>query len=96
MSDSPDAVATCETAGCPFVKLVDPSNLCAGTAGSMTVPGEENPIRYHVPRSDMVATTERDDMTWYRCEKCGLMFDDRSDAEQHEQTCDAEGPSYIQ
>jgi uncharacterized C2H2 Zn-finger protein len=44
----------------------------------------------------MVATTERDDMTWYRCEECGLMFDDRSDAEQHEENCDSEDPSYIQ
>jgi uncharacterized C2H2 Zn-finger protein len=44
----------------------------------------------------MVAVTERDDATWYRCEECGLMFDVREDAEQHEQNCDAEEPSYIQ
>ncbi|EFW91698.1 zinc finger C2H2-type domain protein [Haladaptatus paucihalophilus DX253] len=44
----------------------------------------------------MVARTERDDATWYQCEQCGLMFDDRSDAEQHEEHCDAEDPSYIQ
>jgi hypothetical protein len=46
--------------------------------------------------SDMVAETERDDMTWYECEECGLMFEDRADAETHEETCDAEEPSYIQ
>jgi uncharacterized C2H2 Zn-finger protein len=44
----------------------------------------------------MVATTQRDDGTWYECEKCGLMFDDQEDARQHEGNCDAEGPSYIQ
>ncbi|WP_458188685.1 DUF7128 family protein [Haladaptatus sp. NG-WS-4] len=44
----------------------------------------------------MVAITERDDMTWYRCEQCGLMFDDKEDAKQHEANCDAEDPSYIQ
>jgi rubredoxin len=44
----------------------------------------------------MVSTTVRDDMTWYKCEECGLMFDDESDAEQHEANCDAEGASYIQ
>lgn len=44
----------------------------------------------------MVVTTERDDMTWYRCEECGLMFDAESDAEAHEEHCDSEGPSYIQ
>jgi len=44
----------------------------------------------------MVVTTERDDMTWYRCEECGLMFDEQHDAEQHETNCDSEDPSYIQ
>lgn len=44
----------------------------------------------------MVAVTERDNMTWYECEKCGLMFDDKAEAEQHESSCDAEEPSYIQ
>jgi hypothetical protein len=44
----------------------------------------------------MVAETQRDDMTWYQCEECGLMFDDQEDANQHERNCDAEGPSYIQ
>ena len=44
----------------------------------------------------MVTTTEKDGETWYQCEKCGMLFDNRSDAEQHEKTCDAEDPSYIQ
>lgn len=44
----------------------------------------------------MVAQTERGDGTWYECEKCGLLFDDRSDARQHEGDCDGEDPSYIQ
>jgi uncharacterized C2H2 Zn-finger protein len=44
----------------------------------------------------MVATTERDEMTWYECEVCGLLFDDRADASQHEATCDDEEPSYLQ
>ncbi|WP_255679308.1 MULTISPECIES: DUF7128 family protein [Haladaptatus] len=44
----------------------------------------------------MVARTERDDMTWYQCERCGLMFDDQGDAKRHEENCDAEDPSYIQ
>jgi uncharacterized C2H2 Zn-finger protein len=53
---------------------------------------------FAVPRetTTMVAVTERDDATWYRCEKCGLMFDVREDASQHEENCDAEEPSYIQ
>jgi len=44
----------------------------------------------------MVVQTERDDMTWYRCEECGMMFDDPEAARKHEENCDAEGPSYIQ
>jgi len=44
----------------------------------------------------MVVQTERDDMTWYKCESCGLMFDSREDARQHEDNCDDEDPSYIQ
>ena len=44
----------------------------------------------------MVVETERDDGVWYECERCGLMFDSRQDASDHEQTCDAEEPSYIQ
>jgi len=35
-------------------------------------------------------------MTWYECEECGMLFDDREDATRHEQNCDAEDPSYIQ
>ena len=44
----------------------------------------------------MVATTARDGATWYECEMCGLLFDDRDDAARHEENCDAEEPSYIQ
>jgi len=44
----------------------------------------------------MVTKTDRDSRTWYRCERCGLMFDDQSDARDHEQNCDGEEPSYIQ
>jgi hypothetical protein len=44
----------------------------------------------------MVTTTTRDEMTWYECEYCGLLFDVEADAREHERNCDAEGPSYIQ
>ncbi len=44
----------------------------------------------------MVTTTERDDMTWFECETCGLLFDDRMDASRHEENCDAEEPTYLQ
>ncbi|WP_049999042.1 DUF7128 family protein [Halococcus sediminicola] len=44
----------------------------------------------------MVRETERDGITWYECEHCGLMFDAADEAEQHEETCDAEEPSYLQ
>lgn len=44
----------------------------------------------------MVATTERDEMTWYECEKCGLLFDDRDDASQHEANCSETDPDYLQ
>jgi len=44
----------------------------------------------------MVATTERDDMTWFECETCGLLFDDKIDEKQHEANCDDEDPSYLQ
>lgn len=47
-------------------------------------------------QSCMVATTQRDGTTWFECEHCGLLFDDESDARTHEETCDAEEPSYIQ
>ena len=43
----------------------------------------------------MVVKTEHDDMTWYKCERCGLMFDSRDEARQHERTCDAEDPPYL-
>ncbi|MFC4249386.1 hypothetical protein ACFOZ7_21055 [Natribaculum luteum] len=44
----------------------------------------------------MVVQTERDDATWYKCETCGLLFDDRPDATQHEKRCEKSEPSYIQ
>ncbi|MFC7154706.1 hypothetical protein ACFQPA_04450 [Halomarina halobia] len=44
----------------------------------------------------MVTQVERDDMTWYSCEGCGLMFDNRDDAKRHEEHCNAEEPTYIQ
>lgn len=44
----------------------------------------------------MVVETERDDMTWWKCEQCGMMFDSHEDAEDHEANCDAEEPSYLQ
>jgi hypothetical protein len=46
----------------------------------------------------MVSRTERDDMTWYECDVCGLLFDSRDDAEQHEANCDEEDaePTYLQ
>lgn len=44
----------------------------------------------------MVGQTKREDGTWYECEECGLLFDEKDDARQHEKNCDAEGPSYIQ
>lgn len=45
---------------------------------------------------NMVVQTERDELTWYECEECGLLFDDEGDARQHEEHCDAEEPSYLQ
>lgn len=44
----------------------------------------------------MVDTTERDGMTWFQCENCGLLFDDREDASQHEENCAGDDPSYLQ
>lgn len=44
----------------------------------------------------MVVDTERDGATWFECENCGLLFDGRSEAEEHERHCDSEDPSYIQ
>lgn len=44
----------------------------------------------------MVSKTTRDDMTWYKCDDCGLLFDAKEDARKHEKTCNAEEPSYIQ
>jgi len=43
----------------------------------------------------MVEETERDGMTWYKCEGCGMLFDDVEEANQHEQHCDHEEPTYL-
>jgi uncharacterized C2H2 Zn-finger protein len=46
----------------------------------------------------MVTTTERDGMTWYECESCGMLFDAEEDAVQHEDNCEGDeaDPSYLQ
>lgn len=44
----------------------------------------------------MVRQTQRDGTTWYACESCEMLFDSKEDARQHEETCDAEEPTYIQ
>lgn len=44
----------------------------------------------------MVIETERDDTTWYECEKCGLMLDNRDEAQKHEQNCKGEEADYLQ
>ncbi|MFB6174184.1 MAG: hypothetical protein ABEI39_06020 [Halobacteriales archaeon] len=44
----------------------------------------------------MVSETTRDDMVWYECDACGLLFDSEDDARQHEANCDAEDPAYLQ
>lgn len=43
----------------------------------------------------MVSQTTREDTTWYECEHCGLLFDSKGDARQHEDTCDAGEPTYF-
>lgn len=45
---------------------------------------------------DMVGETTQDGSTWYVCEDCGMMFETREEATQHEANCDAEEPSYLQ
>lgn len=44
----------------------------------------------------MVSKTVRDDGTFFECESCGMLFEAREDAREHEKHCDAEEPSYIQ
>lgn len=44
----------------------------------------------------MVVSTEKDGRTWYECEECGLLLEDREEAEEHEANCDAEEPAYLQ
>ncbi|SDM74281.1 hypothetical protein SAMN04487949_2463 [Halogranum gelatinilyticum] len=42
----------------------------------------------------MVAATQVEQTTWYRCEKCGLVLATKLDAEQHEEWCAGDLPSY--
>jgi hypothetical protein len=44
----------------------------------------------------MVVETEHNGITWYECELCGLMLDNKDEAQQHEDNCDAETPDYYQ
>lgn len=44
----------------------------------------------------MVEPTERDGLTWYQCERCGLLIESREEAKDHENNCDAEEPDYLQ
>ncbi|ELZ85955.1 putative C2H2 zinc finger DNA-binding protein [Haloferax elongans ATCC BAA-1513] len=44
----------------------------------------------------MVATTQKDGSTWYRCEECDMLFDLEEDAKAHEEYCDTDSPSYLQ
>lgn len=44
----------------------------------------------------MVTATRRDDMTWYACEACGLLFAERDEAETHEESCEGDDPDYLQ
>lgn len=44
----------------------------------------------------MVTSTQRDDMTWFACEVCGLLFGEREEARTHETSCEGEEPSYLQ
>lgn len=63
--------------------------------GPSTAAGE-TPLGVRITSSHMVVNTERDDATWYECETCGLLFDEQSDATEHEKHCDGSDPSYIQ
>ena len=44
----------------------------------------------------MVSTVDRDGMTWYECDHCGLLFDNEPDAEQHEGVCAGDESPYIE
>lgn len=65
-------------------------------SGYRTQRADVTHLVYAIALCAMVIQTERDDMTWYKCEGCGLMFDEEEDARQHEENCDSEDPSYIQ
>jgi hypothetical protein len=38
----------------------------------------------------MAVKTEYKGITWYECELCGLMLDNKDEAQQHEDNCDDE------
>jgi len=46
----------------------------------------------------MVSKTVRDNGTWYACEECGMLFETREAASEHERHCAGEEdePTYIQ
>ena len=44
----------------------------------------------------MAGETEYSGITWYECELCGLMLDDKDEAQQHEDNCEGEEPDYYQ
>jgi uncharacterized C2H2 Zn-finger protein len=48
------------------------------------------------PLCHMVVQTTQNGETWFKCEKCGLLFDSREDGRAHEHECDGEDPTYIQ
>lgn len=53
-------------------------------------------MRSAVRFARMVVQTQRDDATWYECETCGLLFDNESEAAEHESQCDDSEPTYLQ
>jgi uncharacterized C2H2 Zn-finger protein len=43
----------------------------------------------------MVDTVTKEGDTFYECEACGMLFEIREEASEHEANCDAEDPTYI-
>lgn len=44
----------------------------------------------------MMAETEHEGTTWYECELCGLMLDNRDETQYYEDNCNGEEPDYYQ